>query len=31
MFWKDIYAGNGEFSREKERIIKDSYVDVAEV
>ncbi|QCD86684.1 hypothetical protein DEO72_LG3g1209 [Vigna unguiculata] len=28
---KDIYAGNGEFSREKERIIKDSYVDVAEI
>jgi len=31
MFLKDIYVGNGEFSREKECIIKDSCVHVAEV
>ena len=31
MFFKDIYVGNGEFNREKERIIKDSCVDVAKV
>jgi len=31
MFFKDVYVGNEKFSREKERIIKDSCVDVVEL
>ena len=31
MFFKDVYVGYGEFSREKECIIKDSCVDIADV
>jgi len=28
---KDVYAGNGEFSREKQRVVNESTVDIAEV
>jgi len=28
---KDVYAGNGEFSREKQHVVNESTVDIAEV
>ena len=29
--FKDVYAGNGEFSREKQRVVNESTVDIAKV